>query len=109
MLHAVRHGLDEGLVVHGGVEQEGTAFLQVRDDVELEDVGVKGAGDEVRVLDVVFGMDGLLAEAEVAASRTARFAGVILEVGLGILAEISKQFFKEHTIIENLDDGIGEE
>ena len=30
-------------------------------------------------------------------------------LGLGILAEISKQFFKEHTIIENLDDGIGEE
>ena len=85
VLHPVGHRLDEGLIVHVRVEEEGPAFFEVGDDVELEDVGVKRAGDEVGVLDVVFGMDRLLAEAEVAPGGAAGFAGVVLEVGLGVL------------------------
>jgi len=86
VLHAVRHGLDEGLIVHGGVEQEGSAFLEVGDDVELEDIGVERAGDEVGVLDVVLAVNRLFAEAEVATGRAAGLARVVLEVGLGILS-----------------------
>ena len=85
VLHAVRHGFDEGLIVHGGVEQEGSAFLQIGNDVEFEDIGVEGAGDEIRVLDVIFGMDRVFPETEVATSRAAGFAGVVLEIGLRVL------------------------
>ena len=35
--------------------------------------------------------------------------GGVSTLGLAILSEISKQFFNEHTIIENIDDGRGEE
>ena len=85
VLHPVRHRLNEGLIVHVGVKQEGAAIFEVGDDVELEDIGVKRAGDEVGVLDVIFGMDRILAEAEVAPGRAAGFPGVVLEIGLGVL------------------------
>jgi hypothetical protein len=86
MLHAVWHGSFESGIVHIGVEKEGTTNLKVVDDIELEDIGVKGAGDEVSVLDIIFGADWLFAEAEVATSGAAGFTGVILEIGLSILS-----------------------
>lgn len=43
------------------------------------------------------------------AEQIAITLGGVSTLGLAILNEISKAFFKEHTIIENLDDGIGEE
>jgi hypothetical protein len=86
MLHAVWHGSFESGIVHIGVEKEGTTNLKVVDDIELEDIGVKGAGDEVSVLDVVFAVDWVLSETEVGTGGSASFTGVILEVSLSILA-----------------------
>ena len=43
------------------------------------------------------------------AEQIAITLGGVSTLGLAILAEVSKQFFDKHTIIENLDDGIGEE
>ena len=86
MLHAVWHGSFESGIVHIGVEKEGTTNLKVVDDIELEDIGIEGAGDEVCVLDVVFAVDWVLSETEVGTGGSASLTGVILEVSLSILA-----------------------
>ena len=46
------------------------------------------AGNEVRLVDVVRGLDGLIAEAQMADGDTAGLLGVILEVGLNIFVGV---------------------
>ena len=86
MFHAVWHGSLKSGIIHICIKKESTTNLEVVDDVELEDIGIKGAGDEVCVLDVVFAVDWVLAETEVGTGGSASLTGVILEVGLSILS-----------------------
>ena len=71
-----------------GIQEEGAAFLDFGDDVKVLHVALLVAGNEVSHRDIVGGMDGLVAEAQVALGHAAGLLGVILKVGLGILVGI---------------------
>ena len=66
------------------VQQEGTAGLQLGDDVVLIQERLVVAGHEVRLLHQIGGEDGLLAEAQMAPGDAEGLLGVVLEVRLGV-------------------------
>ena len=67
------------------VEQEDAAVLEVADHVVLDDIGRVVAGDEVRLVDQVCALDGLVAESQVRDGDAARLLGVVGEVSLSVL------------------------
>ena len=74
------------LIAPLAVDEEGAAGLHITDDGEaLGDVGRHMAGHKVGLVDVIGGLDGLVAEAQVADGDAAGLLGVILEVCLNIL------------------------
>ena len=70
------------------VEQEGAAGLDILNDVIALDVRGSVAGDEVSLVDIVGGLDGAVAEAQVGDGYAAGLLGVILEVGLNLLVGV---------------------
>ena len=82
---AVRKMLFQFLLGPYGVQQEGAAVLDLRDDVEVLHVALLVAGNEVGHRDIVGGMDRLMSEAQVALGDAAGLLGVVLKIGLGVL------------------------
>ena len=72
----------------GAVEQEGAARLDIGHHVVLVQVRLVVAGDEVRLVDVVGGLDGRITEAQVRDGDTACLLGVVLEVRLDVFVGV---------------------
>ena len=71
------------------VDQEHAAGLHVLNNLEaLGDVAGVVASHEVSLVDVVGGLDGLVAEAQVGNGDTAGLLGVVLEVSLNVLVSV---------------------
>ena len=71
-----------------GIQEEGAAFFNLRDDVKALHIALLVAGYKVSHGDIVSGVDRLVPEAQVALGYTAGLLGVILKVCLRILVGI---------------------
>ena len=87
-LHLVGDEVDELLAIKDGVEQEGATVAETARHIIHVEVGLDVASHEVRRIDLVGGVDGLVAEAEVRAGETTRLLGVVGEVGLAVLVGV---------------------
>ena len=83
-LHLAGQALIQLLGVPRAVQQEAAALLQILDHVVGLQVSGVGAGHEVRLGDVVGGLDGGVAKAQVGDGQAAGLLGVVIEVALGI-------------------------
>ena len=70
------------------VQYEGPSGFQPFQNIVFFDVGLVVAGYEVRFVDEVSGLDGVLTESQVRYGQTAGFFGVIGEVALCIQVRI---------------------
>ncbi len=83
-LHGGGEALFQLFLIPGAVEQEGAALLEGRDHVIGRHIGGVMAGDEVGIVNLVGGLDGALAKAQVGYGEAARLLGVIGEIGLHV-------------------------
>ena len=70
------------------VEQEGAALFERGDHVVHRDVSGLVASHEIRLVDEVLGMDGLIAETQVRQREAARLLGVVFEIALRVLVGV---------------------
>ena len=84
LLHLAGQALVQLLGVPRAVQQEAAALFQILDHVVGLQVSGVGAGHEVRLGDVIGGLDGGVAKAQVGNGQAAGLLGVIVKVALGV-------------------------